>query len=364
MKDKIQETTSVGTAIALSISDPGNQDAVFVPFSNPKNKKQKPIKRNYNMSKTLLESLQLGGMNSAIDALRASLNESEKSPEKSAQKIKQLLECKKNKEEFKKLMAEKKAKKEQGKDQKPSEEPKKEEPKKMSLKDKIAQKRAARQQKVNENTEKCPACGEEKCVCESKSTCEYCGKEDCICENVNGKKCCSECADGLKKKQERINEGVKRLKIRMKLDEAKKRHYEAKKKPLNESAADFNKELKLMQAAREHGFDASEKLNEDFTNDAGNCDDVMVGIVLSYWDIDPESAEKIHNYAQEVGMEFKDDQMDKFVFGMSISKNKNKSVDEITAEVDKVSAGLFAILEEIGVSDKISTHTSLVVITE
>ena len=49
MKTKIQETTSVGAVIALSISDPGNPEAAFVPFSKPNEKKKKPIKRNYAM---------------------------------------------------------------------------------------------------------------------------------------------------------------------------------------------------------------------------------------------------------------------------------------------------------------------------
>lgn len=337
----IKESTSVGSAIQASVNDPSSPDAVFIPF-NKSNQKTKLQKRNYKMN-DLLKSIRYGGIKDVMSSIKEAISES-CDVDKALKRKKMLSECKKNKEEFKRLMQEKLNGKE-------TSEEGKEPPKKLSLKEKLALKKKKPFSEGKKET--CPECGQEKCICEKKEKCECCGKEDCICETVNDKKCCPECALTEKKKA-RINEGVKRLIVKKKLNEAKQRIAEKRhEKALNESS-DFKKELEIMKAARRNKQgkvmaerkELSESLGQNYFF---NCDDVAVGIVYEKAGLDDKSNNEVKKYAEEVSMKIEDVDEDHMIFGLRISENETKSIEVLRQEIDKVSAGLFEIFKQYNI---------------
>lgn len=226
-------TTSSGNATALSVSDPSNPEAVFVPFLK-KNEKHKSniLKRSKLNMKNILDSLKNGNIDAVSKALAESLNESKNDPAKKIAKQKTLIECKKNKDKFKAMLAAKAA----AKNDKDGENPKETPPVKNDIKSVLAAKLAARKNKPQT---------EEK---DKKQ----------VSERIN------EAAERIRsirnaEKAKRINEAVKRIKDR-------------KKKRLNESQN--QEEWKLIHLLEKRG-----KLNEDAV-ECGNCDAIVVGIAI------------------------------------------------------------------------------------
>lgn len=337
--------TTSGEAIALSVSDPSSKDAVFVPFNKSSDDKTTLTKRiKKKMSKKILESLQLEGMNAVNSALMASIMENDNDPSKKINDMKTLLECKKNKEEFKKLMAEKLA----AKNDKEQEEKKPATPvpvKKLSLKDKIAQRKA---KKVTEGKEKC-------CIC---------GSDKCECKKVGDKMICTECSKLLEKKK-RINEGIERLNKKKTLIES------AKKRVLKEST-DFSKELEIAKKARMR----HRKMNEALVDKSGGLNVTLVGIDFNRYDVmdknlDVSDRVKIENEFKEFmnSSELKDKKIelrydegsDSYVIGVNLNENPDMSVNDAVSAVDGCSAIIFDKMNELGIdTSKIDTNCSII----
>jgi len=299
-------TTSSGNATALSVSDPSNSEAVFVPFLK-KNEKRKSniLKRSKLNMKDILNSLKNGDSNAVSKALIESLNESENSPAKKIAKQKTLMECKKNKDKFKAILAAKAAaKKGNEKDEKPEDAPP---AKKNDVKSTLAAKLAARRNKPQTDEK----------------------SEKQVSERIN------EAAEHIRsirnaKKAKQINEAIKRIK-------------EHKKKRLDESRNE--EEWNLIRLIKKRN-----KLNED-TVECGNCDKIIVGIAI---DLDKiykatsedrnddhskpskfEMIEMLSTFAHDkcgVKMVFDFDQStDRFVFGKELDDDKLSISDAKTA---------------------------------
>lgn len=296
-------TTSSGNATALSVSDPSNPEAVFVPFLK-KNEKHKSniLKRSKLNMKNILDSLKNGNSDVVSKALAESLNESKNDPAKKIAKQKTLMECKKNKDKFKAMLAAKAA----AKNDKDGENPKETPPVKNDIKSALAAKLAARK---------------------NKSQTEEKDKKQ-VSERIN------EAAERIRsirnaEKAKRINEAVKRIKDR-------------KKKRLNESQN--QEEWKLIHLLEKRG-----KLNENAI-ECGNCDKIVVGIVIDLDRIYAAASEDKNNRSKPskfemiemltrfandkcgVKMVFDFDQStDRFVFGKELDDDKLSIGDAKTA---------------------------------
>lgn len=98
--------TTAGEAIATSVSNPSSTDAIFVPFLKKRVKKlsNKVQRRKRPDMKKLVESIRQGGMEAVSEALFQSINESPDSPEKKIASIRNINECKKNKDKLKAIL--------------------------------------------------------------------------------------------------------------------------------------------------------------------------------------------------------------------------------------------------------------------